>query len=154
MTKTELLEHMDKYGACREAYRYVANHASDSAEQIGLGCKAAGWLVWMLVNEDVDLTNFMERSTDRAKDYVARYGYADACATLHARYAARYATDAARYATDAARYARYSLYSRTVAAAARYASDAAWYASDAAWYAEQETQLAQLHALWAEWCKS
>lgn len=152
-TKTQLLACMDKHGACREAHIYVNHHILESAEQIGLDCTLVGWLIWLLVNEDVDFTDFMAECTARAGDYAARYGYVDACATLHTRYAARHVTDVGRYASDAARYARYSIYARIVAGAARYASDAAWYASDATTYAaERRIQLEQLHALWTEWC--
>jgi hypothetical protein len=144
MNKADLLKSMSELHACPEATKYVQNHASASAKEIGQTCDRLDWLIWFLVRQPAaraKVIKFSFSCVDRAVRQYAPKALEAAGLTAEAEalralpeivdektaYAARAAAYAANAAADAAANA-------AADAAATYAANAAnaAYAANAA----------------------
>jgi hypothetical protein len=175
MTKADLLklmtEGVGKYRelACEEATKYVREHASDSAKEIGLTCDRPDWLVWFLSRYAPEsVKEFAFNCADRAVRIYAPQALekagliaeaerlralpqivdvetanaAAACAACAAN--ATRAALAALAATYAAASARAAARTASAAYAATYATDTTAYA------AERDLQLKELREIWEQ----
>jgi hypothetical protein len=149
MNKATLLAKMQSLGACQEATKYVTDHASDSALDIGLECVRANWLIWYLARAGADLRPFSFSCADRAVRTYApaqldRAGLHEAAAKLRALAPIDSVESAdaawARAAADAA-----AAWARARAAAEAYA---AWAAARAARAAARAARAAAAAAAW------
>jgi hypothetical protein len=149
MNKTELLEKIDRLGACRPARVYIREHASQDAAQIISTCDRVDWLIWLLGRE-LRLGRFVRVCANRAAASSADSAYAvAAAAAAAARFAdaaaaARYADAAAAAAARSAGYA--AARSAGYAAAAR---SAGYAAASAAEYGKQLEGLRRIGRDWA-----
>jgi hypothetical protein len=148
MNKATLLAKMQSLGACQEATKYVTDHASDSALDIGLECVRVDWLIWYLARAGADLRPFSFSCADRAVRTYApaqldRAGLHEAAAKLRALAP----IDSVESADAAARAA----WVAWAAARAAAAWAAAWAAAEAAWAAGAARAAAAAGAARAAW---